>query len=157
MIDQPDAWHSKIREMFAYWQSIRPVAGGLPGRRHFEPLAVPALLPNIRLIDIRREPLRLRYRLVGTRIVEAHGYDMTGQWLDEAHPEFRDDTPLRCEYMSVIEERRPSYRRGKPVFGVNAEKYTATERILLPFAEDGQTVDILLAMTVFLDHLGNEV
>ena len=157
MSDRSDTWHSKIREIFDYWQSIRPATGVLPARRHFDPLAVPALLPNIRLIDVQREPLRFRYRLVGTRIVEAHGYDMTGQWLDEAHPEFRSDTPVRREYLTVIEERRPSYRRGKPVFGVNEEKYTGIERLLLPFAADGATVDILLAMAVFLDHLGNEV
>jgi len=157
MADQPDTWHSKIREIFDYWRRIHPAADVLPGRRHFDPVDVPALLPNMRLIDVHREPLRFRYRLVGTRVVEAHDHDMTGRWLDDEHPEFRADTPLLREYRGVIEDRRPSHRRGRPVFGVNAEKYAAVERILLPFAQDGATVDLLLAFTVFLDQLGNEL
>ena len=157
MTERSDAWHRKIREIFDYWQSIRPDAGLLPGRQHFDPLSVPELLPNFRLIDVHRDPLRFRYRLVGTRVVEAHGYDMTGEWLDEAHLEFRSDTLLHREYIGVVDERRPSYRRGKPVFGINADKYTEIERILLPFARDGVTVDILLAFTVFLDRHGHEV
>lgn len=70
--------HPKIRGLTEYWVSIRP-PGLLPGRQHFEPLDVPALLPNLWLVDvIRGAAPRFRYRLVGTNIARAFDGDPTG-------------------------------------------------------------------------------
>jgi hypothetical protein len=152
-----DIRHPKIRRIHDYWQSLRPAEDMLPGRQHFDPLAVAPLLPNLRLIDVQRRPLRFRYRLVGTRIVDAHARDLTGLWLDEVHPEFTPGSDLYREYIGVIESGRPSHRRGEPIFIVNADKFAELERILLPLAQDGRTVDMLLAATVFLNRQGDEI
>lgn len=77
-------WHPKVRALFEYWRSIHPGPGKLPGRAAFEPLAIVSLLPHIMLIDVVGQPPRFRYRLIGTRMVDALAGDFTGQWLDEA-------------------------------------------------------------------------
>ena len=151
-----DSWHPKIRQFHDYWQSIHPSPGVIPGRQHFDPLAIAPLLPSIWLVDVVRPPIRFRYRLVGTRIVEALGQEVTGQWLDEAHPDFGPNLRSYQDYVSVAEEKRPSWRRGKPIFMAYAEACVALERLLLPLARDGSTVDLIAALTILFDSRGEE-
>src|SRR5579863_3722015 len=79
-------WYPKTRKLLEYWHSMRPAPGLLPGRQHFDPLDIPGLMPNIFMLDRFPDSGRLRYRLVGTRVVEAMLRDLTGKWYDEAHP-----------------------------------------------------------------------
>ena len=152
----PAAWHPKIRQLHAHWRSIHPAPDRLPGRQHLDPLSIPALLPNIWLVDVVRGPFRLRYRLVGTRIVDGLGADFTGQWFDEAHPDFGPAGRTYQDYLRVVEQKEVSWRRGKPIFMAYAEACVEIERILLPLARDGQTVDMIIAITIFFDAAGQE-
>lgn len=65
-------WHPRICRLYSYWQTKHP-PNGLPGRQHIDPLELRDLLPTIWLLDVQREPFRLRYPVVGTGIVEAMG------------------------------------------------------------------------------------
>src|SRR3546814_6108920 len=69
----PEDAAPKIKALYDYWQSIRPNDLALPGRRHFDPLDIPELLPNIQMLDVKRDPLRFRFRLIGTEIVRFTG------------------------------------------------------------------------------------
>src|SRR3546814_17152966 len=40
-------------------------------------------MPNILIADIEQDPFRVRFRLVGTKVVEATGFEFTGKYLDE--------------------------------------------------------------------------
>jgi hypothetical protein len=151
------AWHPKIRELHGYWRSICPADRRLPGRQHFSPVAIVPLLPNIWLLDVVRNPLRFRYRLVGTRIVDALGGECTGRWLHEAHPEFDPDVAAFSDYAHAAEAGEPRWRRGSPIFMSYVERCTELERIFLPLAEDGMTVDVILAMTLMFDQDGREM
>ncbi len=141
------AWHPKIRQLYEYWQHIHPAPETLPGRQHFDPLKIHTLLPNVWLIDVVRPQMRFRYRLVGTRISEALG-DTTGRWLDEVHPDFHTGSPTHRNYLAVADRGEPSWRRGRPVFMAYSEQCAEIERLLLPLASDGATVDVILALTV---------
>ncbi len=140
-------WHPKIARFFLYWRSIHPNAG-LPGRQHFDPLAIHSLLPGIWLLDVQREPFRLRYRLVGTEAVDVLGAEVTGQWMDEAHPVVAHQPDYLDRYRTVIEQKTPSWRRGTPRFSIH-KKYTTLENLAVPLAADGETVDMLAVLTVF--------
>jgi hypothetical protein len=146
----PDDCHPKIRELVDYWKAVRP-AGGLPGRRHLDPAALPHLLPNIWLIDVAREPLRFRMRLLGSRITDYAGEDNTGVWFDERWPDF---DPLAL--VKVVKLGEPSWWRGQSL--LRPEKnYYELERVRLPLAADGKTVDMILSLTVFFDKDGKEI
>jgi len=140
-------WHPRIARLYRYWLSIHPPAGGVPGRQHFDPVDVPELLPGIWLLDVQHRPFRLRYRLVGTGIVEAVGREVTGQWLDQAHPHLRNDATFFERYRRAAEQKRPEWRKGKPRIWAHRD-FGEIENLLLPLARDGATVDILLAFTV---------
>ena len=79
----PEDAAPKIRALYAYWQAIHPEPDRLPGRQHLDPLDIPELLANIWMADVQREPLRFRFRLVGTEIVKFTGRDSPGRWLDK--------------------------------------------------------------------------
>ncbi len=140
-------WHPKLQRMYQYWQALRPAPDLLPGRQHLDPLQIPDLLPGIWLLDIQREPFRLRYRLAGTRIVEAIGREVTGLWLDEAHPHLAAHPDYYDRYQSVMGSGVPNRRRGQARMWQH-EDYREIENVIFPFAANGKTVDMLLVLTV---------
>ena len=149
-------WHSRLQALYHYWQSIHPVAG-LPGRKSLDPTAIPTLLPSIWLLDVQRKPFRLKYRLVGTHIVQLVGDDPTGRWLDEAHPHLAEDPSPLERYREVASTGAPSHRRGKPmIFLTHTADYTEIESAIFPLAQDGRTIDTLLCCTIFYRLDGSE-
>src|SRR5690242_21618920 len=73
---------SKVRKFARYWRDLCR-DGALPARRDLEPGDFVWCLPNVMLMDITHEPLRVRYRLVGTAVVAISRLDFTGRYLDE--------------------------------------------------------------------------
>ncbi|MCG8545982.1 MAG: PAS domain-containing protein [Alphaproteobacteria bacterium] len=127
--------------MHAYWRSISP-SGRLPGRQHLDPIDIPQLLTNTWLIDLVGEPPRFRIRLMGCAICDYFGSDLTGKWLDEEFDHF-EETATSNGLNRIIASPVPDYRRGPPT--LNAPKaFLEIERVLLPFATDGKTADMVL-------------
>jgi hypothetical protein len=137
---------ARITELYHYWLSIRPRPTLLPGRKQFSPHAVPRLLRSIWLVDVRRDPLRFKYRLVGTEHVEAAKSDPTGRWYDEAHPRFTQSSAY-AQFTAAAERAEIAFYRGPPVYVIDA-KFRIIERLILPMAQDGRNVDMLLGITV---------
>ena len=147
----PETCHPKIRRVVEYWRKIHPAEGVLPGRQHFDPIDIPQLLPNVWLIDVSHDPLRFRFRLLGTAVVEYAGEDNTGRWFDEAMPNFNPRV-----FADVVETGLPSWARTRSRMRPYKE-YRELERVRLPLARDGKTVDMILCLTVFYDKTGKEI
>jgi len=147
-------WNPKVRRLYEYWRSIHPETG-LPGRQHFEPLDIPDLLSTLWLLDVQHEPFRLRYRLVGTKIVERLGREVTGQWLDEAHSNVANDPTYFDRYRLVVTQKEPSWRKGRPIFKQDTH-VAVLENLILPLAADGETVNTLLIITIRYTEDGRE-
>jgi hypothetical protein len=143
----PESAAPKIKALYGYWQSIHPAAGVLPGRCHFDPIDIPELLPCIWMIDVQRAPLRFRFRLVGTEIVKFTGRDVTGRWLDEVYPDY-EKTEAYSMHRDCAETGRPGYRKSG-VLSNPKRSHVEAERLYLPLAEDGHTVDIVLVITLY--------
>jgi len=144
--ERGEAWHPLIRGIHSYWQSIHPNED-LPGRRHFDPIQVPELLPHIWLLDVQAEPFSLRYRLAGTMIVQLLGREVTGLSFAEAHPDISPDSAYLEIYRLAARKGVPSWRRGTPNFFTRPD-VASVETIILPLADDGKHVDILLLLSV---------
>jgi PAS domain-containing protein len=147
-----DSWHPKVRKFFEYWHHIKPAPDQLPGRQHFDPLHIVPLMPLVWLVDVVSG--RLRYRMLGTRMVDAMQRDVTGWWLDEAHPAFLDH-PLTHYFEERWRRGEPTWRRGRPFIHVDPEVYEI-EQAVLPLAKDGRNTDMLLCITVFFRADGEE-
>lgn len=136
----------KIRELFGYWQSIHP-GSGLPGRRHFDPMDIPQMLSNIWMVDVMQSPLCFRFRLVGTEIVKFTGRDATGLCLKDVYPNYETTEAYRVHSHCAL-TGEPAYRKSG-VLSNPGRRHIEAERLYLPLAEDGKTVDILLIMTLY--------
>jgi hypothetical protein len=157
--EEPDnlgSWHPKVRELYEYWANIRAGGNKLPGRADFDPMRVAHLLPHVMLLDVAGQPPRFRYRLIGTRMVDSLGGDLTGQWLDQAHAQ-GGKAPHFPAYEKVAIEGAHDWRRGKPHFSSYIDKCTEMERVFLPMAANGRDVDMILTIAVFFDRAGNEL
>ncbi len=137
----PGTWHPTVRELYDYWLSVHPPLG-LPGRQHVDPAAIPRLLPHVFMVDVCRDPLRFRYRLVGTEYVRLMGSDLTGRYLDEVHPGFHG--LIRRQYVEAADQGRPGYRKGSIMYTRPDRCYLGMERVILPLARNGSEVDMLL-------------
>jgi hypothetical protein len=143
--------NAKIAALHRYWRTIRPATAPLPGRQHFDPAAVPSLLPCMRLYDVHRDPWRFRYRLVGTELVRILGRDFTGTWFGDGRPEAFASKSYR-DLVFVASGQGIAYHRGYPLYASEDKDHLAAERILLPFARNGSDVDMILGFTV--QHAG---
>ena len=151
-IINPSRLHPSALALLNYWQSIHP-SDGLPGRQHFEPLALLELLPNLVLVEVHRTPLRFRYRLLGTRIDAAHRRALTGKWLDEVYAETPRATEVLEEYRWVAETSCPIWRRSPPTIDLEPE-CVSIEVLRLPLASDGKIVDMILGSILYFDRAG---
>ncbi|MEL3889221.1 hypothetical protein V6B08_03055 [Ferrovibrio sp. MS7] len=148
-----------LRMIYAYWQECAPAPGRLPGRRALDPLRIPRLLEYMWLVDVLPRSLspnpgpRFRMRLVGGAMRRFGILAAPGDFIENLLPP--DALPLR-ELHQLAEQRRPAWYRG-PAYMPHDRELHALERIFLPMADDGETVDVVLGLTVFFDEQGREM
>jgi PAS domain-containing protein len=150
----PPECDRRIRALYDYWCGIHPTEAILPGRQHVEPLDLAEVPRWLWLVDVQREPLRFRYRLVGTGHRDVMGADLTGRWLDEAFPGF---ARLRghADHVAVA-GGEIRYCRRVPDFSVE-KGLVRMDQVMLPLARDGVTVDMLLGLSLFTRNDGSVV
>jgi hypothetical protein len=139
-------WDHRVRRLYDYWCGLCESGGGLPRRKDMDPMDIADILRWIWMVDVHRDPLRFKFRLFGTAHVETMGTERTGQWIDEAFPEFPTSVGY-ADYVSVAEELKPSYRKGPAHYHV--PDYKTIERIMLPLVDEDGRGEIILALTVY--------
>jgi hypothetical protein len=131
-------------KVFDYWDERR--AGmPFPSRRTIDPLELGFALGNLVLIDVQREPLRFRYRLVGTWVVEKWGYDMTGKFVDELPDPQRLALVLE-KYHQVVETGQPLCIRGRRIMD---ERPWAYESVMMPLGDADEVTMLLICVEYF--------
>lgn len=125
----------RIRKLYDYW--LAKAKGRVPSRSDIDPVDVRELLPNLLMIDMFGDPIRFRFRLVGTRVVQYTGFDFTGRCLDELVFQGRDF--LEQCYHRMLAEQRPIF--GHYAWLVRSRHFGQCEFGLLPLSDDGATVN----------------
>jgi hypothetical protein len=135
-----------LQRLYAFWSDQRGERVG-PPRAAFDPVTLRYVLGNLLLIDVLYDPLRFRYRLIGTNIVQRVGLDLTGQFVDtHPEPQFREAALQR--YRKVVETRAPLCGVRNQVFDGRTRRY---EVLMLPLSSDGATIDMIIVAMKFLD------
>ena len=129
-----------LRALHAYWSAKRG-ARPMPARADIDPIEVPRLLPHLMLVAVSDDPLRFRFRLVGTEIVARYGAELTGRELDEIDLG-GELGGVRSQYEETVRAAAPTYCRH--AIETRQGKYLRYERLLLPLSSDGIRVDMLL-------------
>lgn len=150
----PLDWHPKLKALHDYWLSKRP-AGGLPRRMDIDPADIAPLLGNVFLVSVERDPIRLRYRLLGSSIIEVSRANMTGRYMDEAYLG-SERKPSYADYVACVERAAVRYYRGKAMFDPDFD-FLGSDRLLLPVTETEGSVDYILGGVIYRDAAGVEI
>lgn len=137
--------HPLLRQLYDFWLDRRGDKIAML-RSDLDPVAIPKLLPNLILSDVGDEGRSIRYRLVGTNIVQAHGSDYTGLTIEQLTSgstlEF-----TRKLYGAVVGVGLPVYSEGS--FRWDGKEFRWTKRLHLPLTRDGLAINMVLAGQVF--------
>lgn len=146
LIAAADVTSEKVLGFHRYWES-KSVAGAAPLRASIDPTEIPRLLPHLVIAAIETPPMRIRYRLVGTRLVEANGWDYTNRYLDECN--FAVE-PLLVEcYRQLITTRAPVYAYyewTKTDWVSPRGAVGASESGFFPLSSDGTAIDFAISV-----------
>jgi hypothetical protein len=130
-----------MASLFAYWDSKRG-ARLIPDRQDIDPAEIePQILPHLLLSEFCDDGQRVRFRIVGTKVVERLGFDGTGKFLDEF---------LTGSYLAYVASlHRDVWLHSAPVYsesklGAGTRDHLTTRRIFLPISKG----DIMPAMTL---------
>lgn len=142
MADGADFWwpvsqapaSAKGRAFRDHWLSLRD-GQEMPPRSALDPVDIAPLLPHIVLVEVLRDPLRFRYRLIGTFVTGLAGRDATGQLLD--HTLYgRNLGAVVWPYQQVVERREPVATLSGLLFA--DRDWQCVENMFVPFREDGE-------------------
>jgi len=146
-----DRCSPKIASFYRLWDSKRQ-GRLMPTRGDFDPLEMKEWLPGIVLVDVEHNPLRLTYRLVGTRSVELKQRDVTGHRVEEGYHGSSLDEILE-NYRQVINGRCAVYDWE---VAVSTNRHLEdNETLLLPLSADGETVNMVMVYFELSPHQGD--
>mgnify|MGYP003673224380 CR=1 FL=1 len=127
------------------WQS-KLNGDALPSRQDFDFGELKDHLGWLVLVDVEREPLRFRYRLIGTNITELAGRDMTGRYFDELYePDIAQSAT--ASYRRIVETRWPT--RVSASLHHASRGHLTFEAIDLPLSTGGDVVDMIMVRSVY--------
>ena len=118
----------------------------LPARGDFDPAALRPHLGWLCIVDLPPGIDELRYRLIGSRIADFVGRDMTGRLVSEVLP-----APALAIYHHLMIQPRPLRTHGRVEW--RDKGHIPHETLILPLAGDGRTVDGFLVEMVFPDWM----
>lgn len=134
-----------MREIYRYW-CTKWRDGRMPGRRDIDPIEIPSLLARLTIYEVERgERMRIRIRLMGSRLRRAAGRDLTGRYLDEElDPGRYSEIHAQTEHLVATGE--PQYR--DDLLSIHGREHIRMLRLALPLASDGVTVDAFVVLYV---------
>jgi hypothetical protein len=127
----------RINQLLAYWEQVcrgRP----MPAKRDVDPSDLKPLLPYLMIAEIHHEPLRVRYRLVGTEAVRMAREDYTGRWLGEVGWVAAEVASYIEQYAMIVATRRPLLGTGHLVSDDGKERIFEWGKF--PLSDDGARV-----------------
>lgn len=130
----------RLQALYDLWLARREARVAML-RADLDPTEMPSLLQNLILAEVDDDGASIRYRLVGTEIVDAHGFDYTGRTVEQLTSGATLDF-TRALYGIVVSRAVPVYSEGR--FRWAGREYRWTKRLHLPMSRTGDTVDMVL-------------
>ncbi len=148
------AWNPKLQRLYDYWRSKCP-AEALPRKSDIDPVEIGPLLHDVFLVAVEREPLRFRFRLLGSGITTVSRPNVLGRTMDEVYPDVREKLTYQ-DYVICSETAAVRHYRGPTMFNPDFS-FLATERLLPPVTDGDRDVDFILGAAVYEDMSGKVI
>lgn len=137
-----DISNPQLRAFHDLWASKRR-DGRLPARADFDIDELKPFLGRVAILDVVDGGRDFRFRLYGTTILDQYKREMTGKLASEFRPDFV--RPIMKGYKAAYDTKRPHVDR----IDIDApDMHYVWDRIVLPLAGDGETVDMLLVHSI---------
>ncbi len=149
-VQEPSALASdNFQVIYDFWRTAK-AAHELPPISAISAQKIPrALLGDCSIMSIEDGPKRFFIRLVGTRIVQELGIDLTNSWGDDR--ENASDIYSAC--IQCVEDRVPLYTDMSTAWAGN--QYKRAKTLLLPYAGADNAVRRILSYSQFsYQHAG---
>jgi len=135
------------RAGYEYWLSKkghRP----FPSRADFDPLLEqPRLARNLVLLEVLRDPIDFRYRLIGTRVRDHMRTDWTGLRMSEI-PMQCAPNPIWQHQLWILEHKAPRFYR--PAYLGPYREVLVIETGEFPMGPAGGDIDMILVVVDFM-------
>ncbi len=129
----------RLRRFHLIWLELKG-ARELPLRVEVSPERLGFLLGHVTIVDVLREPINFRYRLIGTKIEEAGRHGDQGKTVDQIEPvAYRK--MATAAYREVVKGQEPLCQR---INYQHHQNEVTLERVILPFTVAGSDVEVLL-------------
>jgi len=133
----------ELFQVFEYWQSRRQ-EGLLPRRKDIDVLQLKPVLGHTHLVDVSaQDPAEYRFRLYGSKVRLDRFRNYTNSKVGD-YPSEPYRNALIEDYSSVVWTGTPLYQQ--VVARLQSIPYSYS-RLLLPLAEDGRKVNMLVVCT----------
>ncbi len=142
--------HKPLRFLLDYW--TRLAAGReMPRADEIDAVDMRPALGFIILVDVVESGANFRYRLFGSTLVAASGFDMTGRLLTEHKASPHVHGFYLAAYRAALRRREPLFTDHGPSHAVRTK---AWHRLVLPFADDTGAIVRFLVGTIPLSRSG---
>jgi hypothetical protein len=131
-----------LQRLYHYWLAKKGERIA-PRRADIAPEEITELLPWVFLVEIVGD--RLRYRLVGSAIIDEYGGGLAGKYIDEVDLD-HVTAQMVDEYHHAARAIAPLVSRWS--FTKNNGRHLDYERLILPLSADRQTVNMYLCGAV---------
>lgn len=144
---------ARVLAFYHYWQGLLRPGEIAPLRARIDPTAITELLPYLVIADFTPDPLHVRYRLVGTRVVEMSRWDYTGKSLAECDFQAEEPGIWRNAYAQIAATSAPVFGRVHIPYNRAASRPAVWEEfVILPLSQDGQTLHQCIALEDYAPH-----
>jgi hypothetical protein len=133
------------KQLYQYWQS-KHVDVRVPSRSDIDPIIdIPDLAKNLILLDARDE---FTYLVVGSEVVERHGFNMTGRQSGSSGKEPEAITEWMAALNYVSSELKPRLL----VSRVGNNEVARNVMIILPLADRQGRIEMVLVGSFYNEH-----
>jgi len=135
----------ELRDLLGIWDARRQ-GRRMPARADLDPFDLKEHLGHLFLVDVERDPIRFRYRLVGTKITNIVRRDVTGRYFEDIYTGRLLESMIEVQSW-VMNESAPLRifnRTGHP-----RNTVYVYDGLLLPLSTDGETVNMVLGELLF--------
>jgi hypothetical protein len=136
----------KLRLGLDYWNAKRGDRA-MPARADLDPTEMISFLPNVILIDVLRDPLDFRYRLIGTMVEEHMSMPYTGRRYSEFEGQREGSRIWTCS-QRVATEKQP-VRTDVPYIGPKSD-FTTIQDVMMPLSSDCESVDVIFIVVEYI-------
>jgi hypothetical protein len=149
VVRREDITHPDLVGLYDYWRGKagdRPV----PDRADIDPIEMVAWLPHLLMTDVLPEQNDVRFRLIGTWVVDRVGGDDTGKTIADLGVT-AGRAEIRETYLLAARTAQPYRRTGKFLNQSRVQDHLWAERLILPLTRGGDRVEMILAGIYFLE------